>query len=441
MVSSATLKDSFVMLRRVDSKSVKSAISSAFNLGIGECVSRLATFLFFAYISRSYGVELLGIIALAQTVAMYVTLGTDQGLRLVGARLVSRHGGSAPLIMRAVLFKRLTSCAVCVSLGCVYALYGPVPQSARLYILGFVLGVVPYAFSLDWLAWGLNKFAWLGGFRGGVAVTFLIGSLLGMSLAKSTLLPLTIANAFAAMAGAACLWIVWRSRWKKEVAGQISGTRDFIQSELRWMAIVPLGMATILNQAFHCFDTVLLGAMSTTAEVGRYSAAYKILFLILGVYWLLTNSLYPKLSSAKAGPTARHLLLASLVMVATVGTILALVACVFAPDLLRLVYGSDLGATMLLRILLVAIPMDFCVALLTIVFVSRGLDRAILVAIGSAAATNILFNLYLIPRYQAMGAAWATLVSYVYLVVFLLQYTIRKPVFASGVIAITASAT
>lgn len=419
---------------------VKSVISSVVRLGVGEAVSRLASFLFLAYISRHFGVELLGIVALSQTVAMYVTLGTDQGLRLVGSRLVARNGRAAPLVIRHVLLKRLCSCAACVACGCAYALWGPVPEAARLYILGFVLGVLPYAFSLDWLAWGLDKFAWLGAFRGGVTVIFLIGAITGIEMTRTTLLPITLANGFAATIGALALWLAWNFQWKARVATGIEASEAVVKKELYWLAVLPLGMATILNQAFHNFDTILLGAMSNATEVGRYNSAYRILFLILGAYWLVTSSLYPKLSRVKGKAGIQKFIFRSVIAVAAAGTLIAVAIGVCAPTILRMIYGREMAATNLLRVLVLAIPMDFCVALLSTMFISQGCDRTVLAATGSAAVLNILLNLFLIPKLEGMGSAVATLISYAYLLIFLMQQMIRKPIFPVHVSPAAASA-
>jgi len=417
----------------INLSSVKSVIGSLFSLGVGQAVSTFSSLIFFAYISRHFGVELLGIVALALTIATYVTLGTDQGLRLIGARLVARESSAAQVIIRRILLKRLLSCALCVTIGCLYALWGPVPRAARAYIVGFVLAVIPYAFSLDWLAWGLNKFAWLGGFNGGTRALFLIGSVTGILLTRTTFLPITLANGIAATVGSLAMWGAWRLRWKGELSGSVPVAEELIQRELRWAAVLPLGVTTILSQAFNNFDTVMLGAMSTTSELGRYSAAYKILFLILGAYWLVMSSVYPKLSRARTSPAARKALFITVALVAVVGGLLAIVVSAFAPGILRTLYGGDLQATNLLRVLVWALPMDFCVALLSVVFVSRGHDRALLVATAGAAGSDIILNLLLIPKFQARGAALATLASYAYFLVFLLQYTIRKPVFAEAI--------
>src|SRR5258707_2346203 len=112
---------------------MKRLLNSILKLGAGEVVSKLAAFAFYGYISRAYGLELLGIVALSQAVAGYVTMGTDLGLRMIGARIVARDASAAPAIIPLVLRKRLISCSVCVLLASIYAMWGPIPAGARLY--------------------------------------------------------------------------------------------------------------------------------------------------------------------------------------------------------------------------------------------------------------------------------------------------------------------
>ena len=54
----------------------------------------------------------------------------------------------------------------------------------------------------------------------------------------------------------------------------------------------------MLTQIFHNVDALILSAMTSLDEVGRYSAAYRILLLISGAYYLIIQSLYPRLSAA-----------------------------------------------------------------------------------------------------------------------------------------------
>jgi O-antigen/teichoic acid export membrane protein len=407
---------------------MKRLVGSILRLGIGEAVSKIASFGLYAFISRSFGVELLGIVALSQTIALYVTFGTDQGLRMIGARLVARDAGDAPEVVRHVLRKRLISCVVCVALGSAYAFWGPIPKNARFYVLGFVLAVIPYAFSLDWLAWGLDQFGWLSAWRGGVGLLFVAAAIAAIRISGTTLLPITIANAASAIFGAVMLWALWHFRWQLSRPAEKHESSD-IGDQLRWGAVLPLGMATILTLMFNNFDTVMLAAMTSAKEVGRYNAAYKILFFIFGAYYLLTQSLYPKLSRMKGGRNARQLLAYVLVVLGVIGGCLAVVIATWAAPILRIIYGADMNAVHLLRFLSLAIPMDFCAAMMGTALVSRGFDRPVLWGAGAAAASNILMNLWLIPRFNATGAAWATLISYGILLIVLGTSCLVHPIF------------
>jgi len=407
---------------------MKRLLGSILKLGAGEAVSKLAGFAFYGYVSRAFGVELLGIVALSQTVAGFVMMGTDLGLRLIGARLVARDANLAPAIIPQVIKKRLLSCAVCVSLASIYALWGPLPAGARLYVLGFTLGVLPYAFSLDWLAWGLNHFGWLGVWRGGVGLLFAFGAIAAIRASGFSLLPITIANAASGILGVIVLWTLWRYRWQPSLSIPKQDTAE-MDHQFRWGAVLPLGAATILNLMFNNFDTVMLGAMTSAAEVGRYNAAYKILFAILGGYYLLTQSLYPKLSRMQGGRTAGQFLSYALVAVGVLGGCIALAVAIWAAPILHAIYGADLNAAYLLRVLAFALPIDFCTSLLAITMISWGYDRHVLACMGSAAGVNVLLNFFLIPRLHAAGSAWATLASYVYLLLVLGAVSLLKPGF------------
>ncbi len=408
---------------------IKQTIRSLLRLSLGEAGSRVASFILYAYISRRLGVEVLGIVALAQTVASYVTYGSEQGIRMIGARLVARDAGSAPAVVNEVLRKRVIVSCVSVAAGCCYALFGPLPAPARLYVLYFVLAVLPYAFSLDWLAWGLNHLGWLGGSRSGISLAFTLGAVAGIHFTGNAFASITLANGLSAVVGAIFLWPVWRFFWSEASrrAQPASGALNSeILNELRWAPILTLGMANIFNLMFKNFDTVMLGALSTTAEVGRYSAATKILFLVLSGYYLLMQTLYPQLSRL---PTRnmRSLLVRAVIGVAMVGLLVAIVTAVLAPMILRVVYGSELNATRLLRILAISVPFDFCIAFLSTVFVSRGFDKFVLKTVGVSAITNVAMNWFLIPRLHAEGAAWATFGSYVLLLAFFLVFLCRLP--------------
>jgi O-antigen/teichoic acid export membrane protein len=407
---------------------VSSLTGSVVMLGAGEATGWISSFLLFAYVSRRYGVALLGALALAQTVAAYVTMATDQGLRLIGARIVAKDPSLAREIVKPLMGKRLLLCAATVIMGSAYALRGPVPSMARPYVLGFVIAVMPYALTLDWLAWGLNQLGWMGAWKGLVKLTFVGGAILGMHSLGTSLMPLIVSNFLAAGAGATLVWILWRKAWRPRLVQATEFAVTDASKQLMWGSVFSLGTATMLNLLFNSADTLILAGMTSASEVGRYNAAYKLMFVVFSSYYLLTQSLYPRLSRMKGGPQARKLVTYALFALGALGACVGLVIAIWAPPILRIIYGGDLNAIHLLRILSLAIPSEFCVALLGTVLVSRGFHGLVLTCTASAASFNILLNFFLIPRLKADGAAWATVSSYLLLLTLVLTAFIVKPI-------------
>lgn len=402
-------------------------------LATGEVFGRIATFALFAYVSRYFGVQVLGIIALGQTVASYVMELSDQGLKLIGARILARNAELASYVVPFVLKRRALLVAVAVTLGALYAFIGPVPAEARFCVFAFDFAVVPYAFALDWVAWGLGHFGVLSLWRSGVSIVYVGLAVIAMRIWMYPIASISAANILSALLGAGFLWAIWKLRWSRISAPlPADSLLNASVDQLRPKRVFVLGLSNLLNLMFMNADILLLGAMTTTREVGRYSAACKPLYVIFTGFWLLTDALYPHLAKLEIGPRAHGALLLAVAGLALLASGVALVLGLLTPRILTLIYGSTLGAAGLFRILLIALPLDFCFSLLWTVLVSRGYDRAVLYSLASAATVNIVLNLTFIPRFQANAAAWATVASYALLLLFVLIFVLRNKVLASA---------
>jgi len=412
---------------------VRNVFLSFVRLATGEVFGRIATFALFAYVSRYFGVQILGIVALAQTVASYVMELSDQGLRLIGARVLARNAGLASFVVPFVLKRRAALMAGAVALGALYAVIGPVPTEARGCVLAFDLAVVPYAFALDWVAWGLGHFGVLSVWRSGVSIVYVVLAIIAMQLTMRPIASIAGANLLSALLGALFLWLIWKLRWSRaHPQATTDSLRNAAAEELRPKRTFTLGLSNLLNLVFMNADILLLGAMTTTHEVGRYSAACKPLYVIFTGFWLLTDALYPHLAKLETGAHTHRTLLLALAGLAVAASAAALVLGLLAPQILALIYGSTLGAATLFRILLIALPLDFCFSLLWTVLVSRGYDRAVLYSLVIAATLNIVLNLAFIPRFQASAAAWATVASYAVLFSAVLIFVLRNKVLSAA---------
>jgi O-antigen/teichoic acid export membrane protein len=338
---------------------IKQLFDSAARIATGEVLGRLATFALYAYVSRHYGVEVLGIIALGQVVALYVTEGSDQGLKLIAVRLLARNHELADYLVPAIGRLRAGFTAAAVLLGVGYGLFGPVPAPARVCVVGFVLSVLPYAFSLDWVAWGLGHFGLLATWRSGVSILYVLIAIIGMRVTGRPIASIVTGNFTAAAAGALFLWSVWCLRWRRAANEVSPAAVQSAREELRVSRVMTLGLSNLLNLIFFNADILILGAMSSTREVGRYSAACKPLYVMFTGFWLLTDVLYPHIAGVKDSSHARKTLFAWLTFLAMASALVAGLLGLLAPQILTVIYGSTMGADGLFRVLLIAMPLDW----------------------------------------------------------------------------------
>ncbi|WP_162173529.1 flippase [Pseudacidobacterium ailaaui] len=389
-------------------------------LAIGEGSARICTMLTLILVSRKFGVSTLGSLALAQTMAIYIALGIDAGARHIGARLIAAWPDKVTPVRQRMQAKRKLLALIAVPLGLIYAIAGPIPQDARLMVSLYALAVAPYCLSLDWVLWGAKRYGSLSMSRALISVLSLAALVLAVFFGADPRWAIPVAAGIG-YAGSAAY-----SRWQtgrtfQQGPDRATALPPDIVTDTRWKAVLVLGAALACNQAFNNIDSLLLGALTNLQQVGLYNSAYRLLTALLGVYYLLTTSLYPRIAEVSPENRSGKKLRSYLVGLFLAGTLPALLVMHFSRKIIVGIYGQNFaqGAPMV-AILILALPLDFVTSFCGVTLVAWGMSRRVLIATASAAAVNIGANFYLIPRYGGLGASWATLISYMVLLVIML---------------------
>ena len=162
-------------------------------------------------------------------------------------------------------------------------------------------------------------------------------------------------------------------------------------------------------------DQLMLGIMVNETAVGIYSIAVKFSEIWYFFPTALAAAFFPKLLSDKnlsveSYENSLQLLLDCMFVFSLLVVIFTIVfSSVFIPFL----YGPDyVQSASLLNIQIWACCFVFMRAISSKWLIAESLVRFSLVSQGSGAIINVAMNYYLIPIWQAEGAAWATLVSY-----------------------------
>lgn len=204
-------------------------------------------------------------------------------------------------------------------------------------------------------------------------------------------------------------------------------TNIFSQSKF----LVLSGFASII---YLKVDVLMLEHLSSSYEVGVYSTAAK----ISEVWYLFPEAivvaLFPKLlRMAKNQPSKYLCSLQSLFnWLFLFAFIIAVVITILAPFLILLLFGDNYAESVLiLQIHVWGGCLVFMRSLLSQWLVAERFAQFSLLSHGLGAVSNVLINFYLIPLYGGVGAAIATIVSYVFSTYICLFFTAKTRPIAS----------
>jgi O-antigen/teichoic acid export membrane protein len=389
--------------------SASGLLGNVINLGCGELMGRACSVATVVWLGHRYGITVVGVYALAQSLTQYLQPLIDFGLRHVGARLVALYPHAACAIVDQVQSRRIFRATLTLPLLLAYAACAKLPLEMKVFLFVFSAAGALYAVSLDWVAWGQGHLRIVGIAKSAVPVSILLFLAAGRPSAHRVVWWLVAGNVFG--------WLLQAGisrRWNRLSSELIpSQQMEEIRASLAWRRTRVMGLAWLCNLAFNNIDVLMLGVMSSPEQVGLYGAAYRILNQVLATYYVLTQALYPHFARHDTKQRARMLRPGILLPLLAGGTVLAAFISLSRRPVLTVMFGHPfLAAAPLLALLAWSIPLDFLTSYLSNALIAWGLERRILLCTAIAAASDILLNLAFIPRFGARGAAANTLLSY-----------------------------
>jgi len=175
-----------------------------------------------------------------------------------------------------------------------------------------------------------------------------------------------------------------------------------------------VSVVTIATTIYLRIDQVMVHALVGDFALGHYAAAVRVSELFEALPAAFGSALFPLLciSLADTPRFRRHLDIGYRYMVLA-GAGLSVACCLGARPIMHLYGGAKYADSAPLLAVLVwsEIPIffasTFCNGLM-----AAGLQKLVLWPTIIGAAANIALNLYLIPRWGALGASWATVIAY-----------------------------
>lgn len=357
-----------------DTPTVKAAPRIARNLvwlTLGDAVSRGGVFVYALLVARTLGPERFGVFALAQGTALYVWIGVDLGVNLYGAREVARAGDAWRPVVQELLGLRLAAAfAMTVLYVAGSALLAPEGTFGALAFGGAYL--LANALSLDWAAKGMDAFHLPALANALSAIVALAGFAL---LVRAVPDPAVAAGTWGAayFAGAAVLLLTLGRR----VGARVVPSFDPAAWRRHLRASLFFAASGAMLSAMQYAPIVALTSMGGFGELGHFSAAARIVTVVMSAGFLLPMAMYPTLSRRAAGGGLEDA--ARILQVAMLGLGLAAGGMIFllAEPVVQVLYGEEyVAGARLLSVLAWIVPLVFVRYSVGSVLLAAGRQRA-----------------------------------------------------------------
>lgn len=186
---------------------------------------------------------------------------------------------------------------------------------------------------------------------------------------------------------------------------------------------LPFGAATIFLYVYFQIDMFMLSLMRQPLEVGVYSAAYRLISILLFIPGILTSVLYPILFQLGVESQEKHRGTIEKIfkVLSAVGVPGSVLLFVLADPMLSWLYKNRFPQSVPIMMILCWFFALECLSFSlgdVLTTTNRQWTRAWIQ--GGAAVLNIVINFYAIPHYGIYGASVATLITELY--VFVMYY-------------------
>ena len=191
----------------------------------------------------------------------------------------------------------------------------------------------------------------------------------------------------------------------------------------------PLFCVLLISGIYANADTIMIREYGNINDVAYYQAAYKLLFVLQGLT-LLHTALFPKLSIlVKSNQKLQSNQLNWIVVVFTLVVLvpLALLADVYAPEILLLIYGDKmLPAVGALQLLIWVGVIYFIKIYVMNLFIANGQQKLLAGIALLALVLNLILNNYLLKHYSFTVAAGVLLFTETFTLVTLVVLSYSK---------------
>lgn len=379
------------------SQDAKALIENFLSLGVLQSVNLILPIIVLPYLLCIYGKEGYGQVIFVASLVNYFSALTDYSFKITGTRNVAKHRHSTPSLSYIYSEVTIVRGILCIVSLMIISLIVLIVPSFREYWYLYALTapvLVGYVLFPDWFFQGIEKMKFITYLNVGIKLFFTISVFVFVKKKGDLwIYPLlnTLGYLLAGVAGQLLLLQKYNVRYYR------MGRRRIKQS---LKGNFPIFVTQFIPNLYNNTSTFLLGIFTTTALVGIYDAARKIVDVLAMVISVLERVLFPFVVRK---PQQFHKIASTLLIT---GLLLSLLPIIFFPVISRFLGISSPDFFFLIVILSIGVFFYSCyVAYGTCYLIAQGCDRIVMNLSIITSVTGFVLSFPLIEVLGILGAA------------------------------------
>lgn len=360
------------------------------------------------YLSRVLGADGIGVVSLAENHVSYFVLFACMGVYTYGRREISYvqddKDKRSVIFWNATLMKAMFS-VVCIAAYFVYAFFARNTMLALVFSMYIVAELV----DITWFYQGIEEFGKIVGRNTFFKVLNIIYIFVFIKDSGDILLYATGIAGFLLLSNLS-LWLMIPNFLTKVSIKDINPFKGMT-------VMLALFIPTIAIQIYTAIDKTMIGIITgSDFENGYYEQAMKISKIVLTIVTALGTVMIPRIGHHFSnGDTdkVKELMLRSYRFVWFLGLPLSVGLFLCAPNMVPWFFGSDflpaIPLLQILSILVVVIGLSNVTGIQYLVPTRQ--EKYYTISVVTGAVVNLILNIFLIARYQAVGAAIASVIA------------------------------
>lgn len=359
------------------------------------------------YIARVLGTEGIGIYSYTYSIVYYFMLFAMLGLNNYGNRQIAKVRKNKKELSKtfsSIYFMQLMISSIMIIIYIIYLCIF-VKENVNIAIIQIIY-LISTAFDINWFFFGLEKFK-LTVTRNTIIKIITVGCIFIFVKERADLYLYTIIMAVGTLLSQLLLWPFVNKFTKLTKVKFKDIVRHIRPCLILFIPVIAVSLYKIM-------DKVMIGNMSSMEQVGLYENSEKIINIITALITALGTVMLPKISNLVANgelEKGKKYIEKSMEFTIISSSALSFGLIAVAPTFAPLFFGEEFSSagTIIEYLSVTTIFISIANVIRTQYLIPHEKDRLYIISVIIGAVINIILNILLIPKYQAIGATIGTI--------------------------------